>query len=312
MKTKRVLVTGASGFVGRPLVAALVRAGYTVRAATRRPVSFPDSVESVIVPDFIYPIDWNPCLQGVDIVVHLAGLAHSRIPDTDYSEFDQINRIATQRLTNAAKSIGVERFIYISSVRAQTGASAMRTVRESDEPSPTNQYGRAKLAAERAIQAAGVPFTIFRPVVIYGPRPKGNMRIVVRLARSPLPLPVFNNRRSLLAVDNLISAIVFALNNPGTIGETYLVADSKPMTMSEIFTILRTVQGRRLKSVHIPHALIRLALMVIGGTDLWSRFSGELIVDIGKLEAAGWRPAVETYDGLREMVSAENEESPRP
>ena len=233
-------------------------------------------------------------------------------PDTDYSEFDQINRIATQRLANAAKSVGVERFIYISSVRAQTAASATRTVRESDEPSPTNQYGRAKLAAEWAIQAAGVPFTIFRPVVIYGPRPKGNMRMVVRFARSPLPLPAFNNRRSLLAVDNLISAIVFALNNPDTIGETYLVADSKPMTMSEIFTILRMVQGRRLKSVHIPHALIRLALMVIGRTDLWSRLSGELIVDTGKLEAAGWRPAVETYDGLREMVSAENEESPRP
>jgi UDP-glucose 4-epimerase len=239
-------------------------------------------------------------------------VAHSRIPDTDYSEFDQINRIATQRLANAAKSIGVERFMYISSVRAQTGASAMRTVRESDDPSPTNQYGREKLAAERAIQAVGVPFTIFRPIVIYGPRPKGNMRIVVRLARSPLPLPVFNNRRSLLAVDNLISAIVFALNNPDSIGETYPVADSKPMTMSEIFTILRTIQGRRLKSVHIPHALIRLALMLIGRTDLWSRFGGELIVDTGKLEAAGWRPAVETYDGLREMVSAENEESPQP
>ena len=84
-------------------MAALVRAGYTVRAATRRPASFPDSVESVVVPDFIYPIDWNPFLQGVDIVVHLAGLAHSRIPDTDYSEFDQINRIGTQRLAQCQR-----------------------------------------------------------------------------------------------------------------------------------------------------------------------------------------------------------------
>ena len=103
----------------------------------------------------------------------------------------------------------------------------MQTVREQDEPRPTNQYGRSKLAAEQAIRASGVPFTIFRPVVIYGPHPKGNMRTVVQLARSRLPLPVanFTSRRSLLGVENLISAIIFALNNPVTIGETYLVAD---------------------------------------------------------------------------------------
>ena len=190
MKTKRVLVTGASGFIGRPLVAALLRAGYAVRAATRRQVSFPDSVEVAIVPDLLNPIDWNPVLRGVDIIVHLAGMAHSRIADTAYSEFDQINWIATQRLAHAAKEAGIDRFIYISSVRAQVGASAVQAIREQDEPCPTNQYGRSKLAAEQAVRAAGVPFTIFRPVVIYGPHPKGNMRTVVQLARSFLPLPV--------------------------------------------------------------------------------------------------------------------------
>jgi nucleoside-diphosphate-sugar epimerase len=308
MKTKRVLVTGASGFVGRPLVAALLRAGYAVRAATRRQLSFPDSVEVVTIPDFLNSIDWNPILRGVDIVVHLAGLAHSRIPETAYSEFDQVNWIATQRLADAVKEAGSDRFIYISSVRAQVGAYAEQTVREQDEPNPTNQYGRSKLAAEQAIRASGVPFTIFRPVVIYGPHPKGNMRTVVRLARSHLPLPAFSSRRSLLAVENLIGAIFFVLNNPATIGETYLVADSAPMMMSEIFTIFRKIQGRSLTTFHVPLVIVRLLLKLTGRADLWRRLNGDLVVDTSKLESLGWRPAIDTYQGMLEMMRAEDGE----
>jgi nucleoside-diphosphate-sugar epimerase len=314
MKTKRVLVTGASGFVGRPLVAALLRAGYAVRAVTRRQVSFPNSVETAIVPDLINPIDWNPILRGVDIIIHLAGMVHKKVPETAYSEFDQVSWIATQRMANAAKEMGIERFVYISSVRAQIGASATQVMREQDEPSPTNQYGRSKLAAEQAIRAAGVPFTIFRPVVIYGPHPKGNMLTLVRLARSSLPLPVasFTSRRSLLAVDNLISAIIFALNNPVTIGETYLVADSKPMTIGEILTMLRKIQGRLLSTIYAPQVIVRLLLMMCGRKDVWARLSGDLVVDTSKLESVGWRPTIDTYEGLRGMIRAEDGESARP
>jgi UDP-glucose 4-epimerase len=314
MKTKRVLVTGASGFIGRPLVAALLRAGYAVRAVTRRQGSFPDSVEAAIIPDFTNPIDWNPILQGVDIIVHLAGMVHSKVPDTAYSEFDQVNRIGTQRLAQAAKEAGIDRFIYISSVRAQVGAFAVQAIHEQDEPRPTNQYGRSKLAAEQAIQAAGVPFTIFRPVVIYGPHPKGNMRTLVRLARSSLPLPVasFTSRRSLLGVENLISAIIFALNNPATIGETYLVADSKAMTIGEILTMLRKIQGRSSSTISVPQVIVRLLLIMCGRKDVWVRLSGDLVVDTSKLESVGWRPAIDTYEGLRGMMRAEDGENARP
>ena len=112
----------------------------------------------------------------------------------------------------------------------------------------------------------------------------------------------------MLAVDNLISAIIFALNNPVTVGETYLVADSKPMTIGEILTILRKMQGRSLTTINVPQVIIRLLLIICGRGDLWSRFSGDLVVDTSKLESVGWRPAIDTYEGLRGMMRAEDGE----
>jgi nucleoside-diphosphate-sugar epimerase len=295
------------------LVHALFRAGYAVRAATRRPVSFPNPVDVVIVPDFTSPIDWKPILRGMDVVVHAAGLAHADSSDDSFGVFDRVNRGATLELARAATCEGVQRFLYISSVRAQIGPSAAAVVREQDEAHPTDPYGRSKLAAESAVRAAGVPFTILRPVVVYGPNPKGNFKSVVQLAASSWPLPFggFNSRRSLLGIDNLISAIVFVLNNPATAGETYLVADPKPVSIRELLAMLRKARGHRPRLIDIPPKLIQIAFLLINRAQLWERLGGELVVDTTKLGSLGWRPALETYDGFRAAFSIENGEALR-
>jgi UDP-glucose 4-epimerase len=307
--TKRVLVTGASGFVGRPLVTALLRAGYAVRAATRRPASFPKPVEVVIVPDFTNPIDWKPILQGADIVVHLAGLVHADDQHISYSVYDHINRATTQELARAANETRLDRFVYISSVRAQSGPSATHVVNEYDPSHPTDHYGRSKLAAESAIRSTGIPFTILRPVVVYGPHAKGNIRRLYKLSSSPFPLPFkgFTNRRSFLALDNLIAAIIFTLNNQTTVDEEFLVADPTPLTLPELIAMLRKAQGRKSGLVYVPSFFIRLALLLSGQWDLWERLSESLVVDTGKLESLGWRPVVDTYEGLRAALAAEND-----
>jgi UDP-glucose 4-epimerase len=285
-------------------VAALAAAGHGVRAATRLPTEFPPGVERVLVPDFTRPIDWDPVLRGVRLVVHTAGLAHADSSEIPIDLFDRINRIATQDLARAAARAGVAHFVFISSVRAQIGASAPRVLRETDEPHPTDRYGRSKLDAELAVRAAGVPFTIIRPVVIYGPDAKANIRLLIRMASLPLPLPfaAFGNRRSILGVDNLVSAILFALDRPATIGETYLIADPAPVALRDIFGMLRRARGRRPGLLYVPPALFRLALTMLGHRYLWERIGDELVVDTSKFESLGWRPVIGTYDGLAAML----------
>jgi nucleoside-diphosphate-sugar epimerase len=164
----RILVTGASGFVGRALVTELAGLGYSVRAAMRQPADvFPRNVEVVAVSDLTRPFEWRALLKGIETVVHLAGIAHAG-PEIAEDLYDRVNRLATAELAKAAQVSGVRHLVFISSIRAQSGPSSADILRETDAPQPTDAYGRSKLAAEEAVRAAGVPFTILRPVLIYG------------------------------------------------------------------------------------------------------------------------------------------------
>jgi UDP-glucose 4-epimerase len=301
---KRILVTGASGFLGRALVEDLAAAGQPVRAAMRQPADiFPRQVEVIAVSDLTRPVEWRALLKDTEMVVHLAGIAHSG-PGIAEDAYDRVNRVATAELAAAAGAIGIP-LVFISSIRAQAGPTAPQPLRETDPPRPTDAYGRSKLAAEDAVRAAGVPFTILRPALVYGPGVRGNLARLMRLAQSPWPLPVgsFTARRSLLARQNLIGAIRHALAHP-LAGETYLVADPTPLTLPEIVTALRAGEGRSPQLLSLPSILIAAALKAMNRADEWDRLGGELVVDPGKLLAAGWRPAIETRAGLAAMAQA--------
>ena len=183
--TGRVLVTGASGFIGKRLAGALAKEGWQVRAAARDPSSIPTKagVERVAMPDLSHPADWSGLLTGITHVVHLAGIAHAPgvLPDDLYR---RINAQAFGEL--AAQASGkVERLVLLSSVRAQAGLSAERTLTELDEREPTDSYGRTKLEAERLVAGSGVPFTVLRPAVVYGKGVKGNVASLATLDRCP-------------------------------------------------------------------------------------------------------------------------------
>jgi nucleoside-diphosphate-sugar epimerase len=309
----KVLVTGASGFVGRAVVAALAALGDEIHAAIRASADTADDLAArLAVPrdvtivrhgDLGAPIDWTGPLAGIDAVVHLAGIAHAG-PGIAEERYDRVNHRATAALAAAARDAGVTRFVLISSIRAQTGPAADRVVSERDEPRPTDAYGRSKLAAERAVARSGVPFTILRPVLVYGAGVKGNLRALMRLSALPIPLPfgALTSRRSLVSLTNLISAIRLALREDACAGETYVVADPTPLTIGEIVTALRRSRGRPPGLVAVPEALLHFALAATGRGANWEQISGGLVVDPAKLTAAGWRPERDTMKALAEMV----------
>jgi UDP-glucose 4-epimerase len=303
----RILVTGAAGFTGRPLVARLAGAGHDVRAVVRRTPSppLPAGVAVSVQGDLAGPIDWQPLLAGVEAVVHLAGIAHTGGGIAD-DRYDLVNHRATATLARAAQHAGVAHFVFVSSVRAQSGPAANHVLTERDAPAPTDAYGRSKLAAEAAVAAARVPFAILRPVLIYGPGQKGNLATLARLAASPIPLPfaALRNRRSLLSLDNFIGAVMFVLENPATRGETYLVADPRPVLHAEIVTALRAGLGRKPGLFPLPPRLIETAARAVGGPALWDRIGGNLVADPAKLMAAGWSPSADTRAALMTSVRA--------
>jgi UDP-glucose 4-epimerase len=259
----------------------------------------------IAVSDLTRPLEWRPLLKNVETVVHLAGIAHAG-PEFAEQAYDRVNRLATAELAGAARAIGIGQLIFMSSIRAQSGPVSTEVLRETDAPHPTDAYGRSKLAAEDAVRAAGVPFTILRPVLIYGPGVKGNFARLMELARKPWPLPLglCRNRRSLLARRNLIDAVHLALASPAAKGETYVVADPMPLTLTEIVTALRAGEGRRPGLLPVPPPLIALASRALGRAEEWQRLGGTLVADPTKLMHAGWNPAADTRAGLVALARA--------
>jgi nucleoside-diphosphate-sugar epimerase len=298
----RILITGSSGFIGSAVSSALAAAGHRVRAASRTRRANDETVEWMKLPDLEGEVDWNPFLSGIDIVVHLAAIAHRG--DAERNDYAKANRVATARLADACSRNHIQRLIFMSSIGAQAGSAADHVVTELDEPWPITAYDRAKLAAEEEIRRAGVPFTILRPVIVYGPGAKANIALIARIAALPFPLPfgAFQNRRSLLAIDNLIQAVVLSLSGTATLNQTFIVCDREPITLAEMFSTLREAAGRSPGLIPIPAVAVRAVVVAAGRQSLWDRIGRELVASSAKLQNAGWSPQVETKDGLRAMV----------
>jgi nucleoside-diphosphate-sugar epimerase len=298
-----VALTGATGFIGQWLLQELPKRGYRLRVLLRRPSVVPMAAASAVVGDLARPMNMAAALADVDAVIHSAGLAHamSGLPEDDYR---MLNTEATIGLARAAQRAGAKRFVFLSSIRAQSGPTADQVLTEALAPQPTDAYGRSKLAAEHGLAALDVDWVALRLVLVYGAGVKGNMAQLLRLARSPYPLPLgaLAGRRSVLALDNLAAAVDAVLTAPGRLQRPLIVADRGAVTIPEMITALRRGLGRRPGLIPVPPRLIETALNATGRAEIYQRLAGSLVADASALERLGWTPPVSTAQGLAALA----------
>ena len=278
----RVVVTGASGFIGQALVPALRARGHEVVA-----------LERTATGDLAGSTAWPAHLAGAHAVVHLAALAHSR--HADEARLGAVNVDAALALGRAAAVAGV-RMLQMSSVKALGEETPQRPFGDSSPPAPQDAYGRAKAAAETALRAVpGLSLTVLRPPLVYGPGVKANFLALLRaVARGwPLPLAGIENRRSLVYAGNLVDAVVRCLESPLAAGKTYGVTDGAPLSTPALCRALGAALGRPARLFPLPPALLEIAPAA-------RKLTRSLVIDDSAIRRElGWAPPHTFEEGLR-------------
>ena len=310
----RILVTGASGFVGQALVRHLIHLGQVPIATTRRKATPPLGAQPFVVGELGADTDWRLALRGCTAVVHAAARVHVMKDSSidPLGEFRKANVAGTIRLATQAAQSGVRRFVFISSIKVNGEITSEGSpFTSSDIPQPADPYAVSKLEAEQAVltvaKNTGMEVVIIRPVLVYGPGVKANFHWMMRWLHSGLPIPLggVKNVRSFVALENLVDLVSVSLHHPAAANRIFLVSDGEDLSTPELLTRLGRSLGKPARLFSVPEQMVAIAASLVNKREIVPRLYGSLHVDIRDTHTLlGWYPVVGVDQALLQTAQA--------
>jgi nucleoside-diphosphate-sugar epimerase len=307
---EEILVTGASGFVGGQLISwmtAHAQPSTAVLGAVRSKQAGDDS-GLIAVGEINGDTDWSEALRGRCVIVHTAARAHI-MDDTaadPLTEFRSVNVAGTLNLARQAATAGVKRFIFISSIKVNGEQTMDQPFTAGDMPAPEDPYGISKWEAEQGLRelaiTTGMEVVIIRPPLVYGRGVKGNFASMIKLVGKGLPLPLgaVHNKRSLVALDNLVDLIITCIDHPDAANETFLVSDGDDLSTTQLLRGVAEAMGRSSRLIPVPASLLQFGATLLGKKAVAQRLLGSLQVDISHTQKClNWMPPLTVKQGLQ-------------
>ncbi len=309
-----LLVTGAGGFVGLTLCHQARSRGFVVLAVARASAHAPARPDTVSIASIDEETPWTSALEGVRTVLHLAARVH--VMDDHSADplaaFRQTNTAGTLHLARRAAAADVRRFVFISSVKVNgEGTAAGHPFTAADAPDPQDPYGISKTEAEQGLRQiaaeTGMEVVIIRPTLVYGPGVKANFAALMRAVQRGLPLPlasVTHNRRSFVALDNLVDLLITCIDHPAAANQTLLVSDGEDLSTADLLRRLGHAMGKPARLFPVPPSLLQFGANLLGKGDMAQRLLGNLQVDICHTRnTLNWTPPISVDEGLRRAVA---------